>query len=127
MKLHLLEFIQNNPNWEKLLSEKPYSLSIKRDGEYILFMYSQVDSDFSNPIVQECRGITFHEKTWKCVSMRFKKFFNVQEVNASHIDWSTASVQEKLDGSLISLWYHNGWRISTNGTIDAKKASLQVS
>lgn len=126
MKLHLLEFIQNNPDWEKLLSEKPYSLSIKRDGEYILFMYSQIDSDFSNPIVQECRGITFHEETWKCVSMRFKKFFNVQEVNASQIDWSTASVQEKLDGSLVSLWYHNGWHISTNGTIDARKASLQM-
>ena len=126
MKLHLLDFIQNNPNWEKLLSEKPYSISIKRDGEYILFMYSQIDSDFSNPIVQECRGITFHEETWKCVSMRFKKFFNVQEVNASQIDWSTASVQEKLDGSLISLWHHNGWHISTNGTIDAKKASLQI-
>ena len=35
-----------------------------------------------------------------------------------------ASVQEKVDGSLIKFWYDNGWHISTNGTIDAFKANL---
>ena len=34
-------------------------------------------------------------------------------------------VQEKIDGSLIKLWFDNGsWHISTNGTIDAKEADL---
>lgn len=41
------------------------------------------------------------------------------------IDWSTARVQEKVDGSLIKVWHHDGaWHVSTNGTIDAKDATV---
>ncbi len=126
MKLKLLEFIKNNPDWEEKLSQKPYCLTIKRDNGYILFVYSQIDSDMSNPIVQEARGIIFWEEEMLPVCVPFFKFFNVQETNAAQIDWSTAEVQEKIDGSIIKLWYHNGWHVSTNGTIDANKAGLQL-
>lgn len=127
MKLKLLEFIKKNENWEALLSQNPYCLSIKRDSGYILFMYSQIDSDMSNPIVQEARGIIFWEETMLPVCIPFFKFFNVQETQAAEIDWSTAEVQEKLDGSIIKLWYHNyGWHVSTNGTINALNAELQT-
>src|SRR5690606_13664662 len=48
--------------------------------------------------------------------------------NAVDIDWSTARVLEKLDGSLAKLWYHNGgWHVSTNGTINAHNAELPMS
>lgn len=127
MKLKLLEFIKNNKNWEELLSQKPYCLSIKRDDGYILFMYNQIDSDMSNPIVQESRGIIFWEETMFPVCVPFFKFFNVQETQAAEIDWSTAEVQEKLDGSIIKLWYHKfGWNVSTNGTIHAINAELKM-
>jgi len=117
MTLKLVEFIENNSNWEELLSQKPYSLSIKRDGGYILFMYSQIDSDFGNPIVRECRGLISLEETLRPVCVPFFKFFNAQEGHASKIDWSTARVLEKLDGSIIKLWFFDGWHVSTNGTI----------
>ncbi len=125
MKLKLLEFIYNNPEWESILSEKPFSISIKRDGEYILFSYNMIDSDFSNPIVKECRGLILYEPTMTPVCVPFFKFFNVQEGHAAKIDWNTARVLEKIDGSIIKIWYHNyEWHISTNGTIDASKAEL---
>lgn len=122
---YLLEFIQNNPNdWEEKLSSDPYNLKISRDGPYVMFKYNQLSSDFSNPIVREARGIIFREDNWKCVRRAFDKFFNYGEPNAAEIDWTTAKVQTKIDGSLVSAWFDDEkWHYSTSGTIDAYKAS----
>lgn len=121
---YLLEFIQNHPNdWEGKLSSDPYNLKISRDGPYVMFKYNQLSSDFSNPIVREARGIIFREDNWKCVRRAFDKFFNYGEPNAVEIDWNTAKVQTKIDGSLISAWFDDEkWHYSTNGTIDVYKA-----
>lgn len=123
-KIALRDFILSHGNWEELLTIDPYNLKISRDGDYIMFKYNQLSSDFSILLVQEARGIIFREYNWECVCRGFDKFFNYSEPNACNIDWSTASVQEKVDGSLIKFWYDNGWHISTNGTIDAFKAEL---
>lgn len=121
---YLLEFIQDNPNdWEEKLSSDPYNLKISRDGPYVMFKYNQLSSDFSNPTVREARGIIFREDNWKCVRRAFDKFFNYGEPNAAEVDWNTAKVQTKIDGSLISAWFDDKkWHYSTNGTIDAYKA-----
>lgn len=62
MKLKLLDFIRNNDNWEEVLTKPPYSIKISRYKNYILFKYSQIESDFSLDIVRECRGIILNEK-----------------------------------------------------------------
>ncbi len=55
----------------------------------------------------------------------FHKFFNIHEQYAHKIHWDSAVVQEKIDGSLIKLYYYKGkWRWATNGTIDAHAAPL---
>lgn len=123
--LKLKEFIQNNTNWEEILSNFPYNLIIKRDFPYIMFKYNQLSSDFTIDLVREARGVIFREDTWKCVCHSFDKFGNYGESYCPEIDWSTASVQEKVDGSLIKFWYDDlSWHISTNGTIDAYKATI---
>lgn len=123
-KIELRDFILSHDNWEELLTAEPYHLKISRDGEYIMFKYNQVFSDFNIPLVQEARGIIFRESDWECVCHPFNKFGNYGESYCPKINWETASVQEKVDGSLIKFWYDHGWHISTNGTIDAFKANL---
>ena len=126
----LLDFLNNHKeNWEEKLSSYPYCLSITKDDPYVLFKYVPYTSDMGNKLVQEARGSIFtfnNEKNeWKCVCYPFNKFFNAAEPYAATalIDWDSARVQQKVDGSLIKFWYHNGeWHISTNGTIDAAKA-----
>lgn len=126
--LALLKFInQHKENWEELLTKDPYNLKINRDEGYILFKYNQLCSDFNLPEVQEARGIIFRESDWKCVCHPFNKFGNYGECYCPEIDWSTASVQEKVDGSLMKVWFDETWHISTNGTIDAFKAPLECS
>ena len=117
-------FMHEHPDWDTKLTQKPYCLQISYDGDYVLLKYNQIASDLSNPIVQQARGIIFNRYTLKPVCVPFFKFFNCQEPNAAEIDWSTAFVTEKVDGSLIKVWYDREWHISTNGTIDASKAEL---
>lgn len=118
-------FCYTHDNWEELLTAEPYNLKISEDGPYVIFKYNQLSSDFSNPIVREARGIIFRRDDWSHpVCWPFMKFFNAGEENAAELDWSTAFVTEKLDGSLQKVWWDDGWKISTNGTIDAYKAEL---
>lgn len=130
MKLKLTEFMKNNENWEQILRKAPYCLKIKRDDGYILLRYDQTASDFSEEMVREARGIIVREDTLEVVCFPFVKFFNVDEPYADEIDWSTAQVQEKMDGSLIKVWCDKDkygiptWHISTNSMIDAFGAKI---
>ena len=128
-KLNIQLFIEQHSDWEKLLSEKPYCITISRDVMFghrlIMFKYSQIDSDFNVELVRECRGIILDEDTLEVICHPFNKFFNYEEPHAADIDWKSCYVTEKLDGSLIKLSQIGDnilW--STNGTIDAYKAPL---
>ena len=123
--LKIRNFILSHDNWEELLQLPPYNLIISRDEDYIMFKYSQIDSDFNEPIVREARGIIFKEKDWTCVCHAFNKFGNYGELYVEELDWNNATVLEKIDGSLIKFFYDGKWRISTNGIIDAFKAELE--
>lgn len=127
MKLEIIEFMNSHTDWEELLAEPPYCIKTKRDGEYILLEYNHLASDFNLSIVRECRGIiiTYRDGAYKAVAVPFFKFGNAGEAYVPEIDWQSAVVYEKIDGSLMKMWYDRGeWHLSTNGTIDAFKAPL---
>lgn len=122
--LNLQTFIRENENWRELISEKPYCIKVTEKEDLVCFKYSQIDSDFNEPLVRECRGIILEKDTWNVVAYAFNKFFNFGESYADEIDWASARVLEKVDGSLIKIYYYNGWRVGTNSTIDADDAKL---
>ena len=124
--LKIQEFIKAHDNWRELLSTDPYNLKISEDDGFVLFKYNQISSDFSQEICKEARGLILDSQDDFCVvRYAFKKFFNVDEGFAAHIDWNTAVATEKIDGSIMSVWHARGkWHLSTNNTIDAFKAEL---
>lgn len=83
--------------------------------------YSQIESPMGETVVQQCRGIVLDESAeWAAVCVPYFKFFNHGEGHAASIDWSTATVYEKLDGTLCCLYfYEDEWHVSTTGTPDA--------
>lgn len=124
MSLHLIDFIKKNSNWHKTLQEKPFCINIKENNDYYLFKYNQIESDFHNEIVRECRGIILRKRDFSIACFKFKKFGNYGESYSDKINFSTARVQQKIDGSLIGLFYDLGqWRLCTNGMIDAFEAN----
>lgn len=120
---NLLKFIKNNKNWKELIQKDPYNIIIKENSNYTLLKYNQLSSDFKSPIVRACRGIILDQYN-TVVCFPFYKFFNYGEDNADVIDWESAKVQEKIDGSLIKIWFDKFWHVSTNGSINAYEASL---
>lgn len=123
---YLCRFLSEHPEqWEALLW-KQYGIKSKREGPYAIFNYGHA-SDFSDPIVQEARGIILDTETLEVVCWPFRKFGNHNESYADSIDWSHARVLEKVDGSIIKLWYDRrkpGWQFSTNATIRAESAAV---
>ena len=129
--LKVLEFIQAHRNdWEELLSQEPYFLKVSRDNVFnhrlVMLKYNQLDSDFHEEMVRESRGLIFDEDSLEVVSVPFFKFGNYGESYAPNIDWESAIITEKRDGSLMKVSYiGDDVLISTNGCIDAFKAPLQ--
>ena len=122
--MKIVEFINNNKNWRELLSSEPYHLTINDDGGFTILKYSQIDSDFTNELVRECRGLIL-DSNFAPVCVPFYKFGNYGEPYAAEIDWESAIVEEKIDGSLIKLWNYDGnWIVSTNSSIFAHKAGV---
>ena len=112
-----------------MLSSEPYCISISRDDifgrQLVMFKYDQTRSDLSIPLVQECRGLILDAVSLEVVSYPFNKFFNYGEPLAVDVDWKSAYVTQKLDGSIIKVVNLDGnFLISTNGMIDAFKCSL---
>lgn len=124
--LKIQEFIFTHENWRELLSTAPYNLKISEDDGFVLFKYNQISSDFSQEICKEARGLILDSTdNFRVVRMAFRKFFNIDENYAAHIDWDTAVASEKIDGSIMSVWYaRDKWHLSTNATIDAFKAPI---
>lgn len=127
--LKVLEFIKAHKNWEELLSQAPYFIKISRDEMFnrnlLMLKYNQLDSDFNEEIVRECRGLILDEDSLEPVSVPFFKFGNYGESYCSEIDWESAVILEKRDGSLVKVVkLGEDYLISTNGCIDAFKAMM---
>ena len=120
----LCHFIDTHPeDWEEVL-KKEYGIRIKKDGDYAIFNYI-IECNFYDPIVQEARGIVIDYVKREVVCWPFRKFGNHSEGYADKIDWENARVLEKVDGSIIKLWYDakkGDWQFSTNGMIRAEEA-----
>lgn len=127
----LLEFINSNKNWREILQNEPYNLNITSDSFHTIIKYKKLQFDFSNPIVKEARGCIVYNTGYgyKYCCRPFDKFGNYGEdyADTDKVNWSECSVREKVDGSLIKIWYSpicDCWVMSTNGTINAKEAFL---
>lgn len=122
MNLHIQRYLRNGGSIEGLKEQWGITAtpSVKYP-ELVLFKYNQIESPMAAPIVQECRGIILNSKdNWAVVCRSFDKFFNIEEPLAAPIDWENCRVQEKLDGSLMQMyWYNDQWNVATSGNPDA--------
>jgi hypothetical protein len=102
-----------------------FQLKTREYEHKVLLKYDQLVSPtlMANIEVQECRGLILEKGTWNVMSLAFTKFFNSEEGNAAKIDWDTAHVLEKLDGTMIQVywdWHANKWFAATTGTAEGE-------
>lgn len=121
-EFHIQRYLRGGGDIDALVTL--YGITAKRHPEFpslVLFKYNQISSPMHEPIVQDCRGIILDEAAgWAVAAMAFRKFMNAGDPLAAPIDWPTARVQEKVDGSMFLLAHYGGrWRVSTTGSPDA--------
>lgn len=122
MELAIQKYIRTY-GLEKAIKE--FNLKTRDYGHKILLKYDQLSSPtiMANKEAQECRGLILEKNTWRVMCLGFTKFFNSEEGNAHKIDWETAIVLEKLDGTMIQVYYDDHdmtWYAGTTGTANGE-------
>lgn len=123
----LLDLVNNSEKKEftyvdQKLDDKTYRIFTYRLASWSTFQ--------DNPVALECRGIMYDisdEDDVILVCRPQQKFFNVSEGSVEHNPHDLFYVYEKLDGSLISTFIHNGeLRLKTKGSIKSKQCQMAM-
>lgn len=120
----VLDLIENNKNWESVCELK--NIRIKRDGNIAMFNHDP-GADFSDPLVCESTGIIIDVEKKRVVCQPFEEILDFFDKDAPDIDWSTARIQEKVDGCLIKYWYNayrDSWQFSTRDYINVEDVDV---
>lgn len=100
-------------------------IKVTYNEKYNLYVlnYSQINSPKTHPIVTECRSLVLSideaKSSFYVVSRSFDRFLNLGENgNEKKIDITKMKAYEKLDGSLVGLFFHKGeWLYRTKSMI----------
>lgn len=90
----------------------------------VVLNYDQIESPKTDPIVMECRGLIL-DYHGNILARPFDRFFNLGEApeTQAKLNMLEAVAYEKVDGSLIKIWYNPKtavWNIATRGTAFAE-------
>ena len=119
--LKVQEYLRSGKTLDELKAEFAIGFRINEKLNVACLNYSMIESPMGEEIVQECRSLILDLTTWDVRGWAFKKFFNYGEGHCpSDFNWDNFDTYEKLDGSLITLWYHEefGWQVATRSIPD---------
>ena len=104
---------------------KEFKIDIRRHSNYpnLIQLHYTIFSDFDQIIPCECRGLILDQNdNWKIISFPYAKFFDYADKHCNFkIDWESAIITEKIDGSIATLYfYDNKWNVSSSSIPDGK-------
>jgi RNA ligase len=110
------QLMEAHPAWLENLQATTF-IHATVDGDLVSLKYNQIESPMHEPIVRQCRGMVVDMAARRVLAWPYDKFWNMGEPLADAIDWSTAIVQEKLDGSLMILYRaaDGAWAVASSG------------
>ena len=107
-----------------------FGVDVKIEKDTYLMKYDMIMAKWTEPLVRECRGTILRKGvTWEICARPFDKFWNQGEghsgihTNELFRQWikeKSPYLQQKCDGTCISLWFdkpRKRWNASTLGTI----------
>lgn len=107
-----LEYV-NEYGLDKL--QEDYGIKVAQNEAYpdlYCLNYDQISSPKLEPIVQECRSLVLRKHAdggYSVDSRSFDRFFNYGEIEGVDHDITKLVAHEKVDGSLVGVWYSEGY------------------
>lgn len=101
----------------------------KTDGNHIILDYDEIKCNWNNPYAWACRGLVLCAHTYEVLGCGLRKFFNAGQGHADPIDWRTAKILTKEDGSLVNRWFSphtNQFEITTRFQLPGEMAINKV-
>jgi len=93
------------------------NIKVSRKDDMYLYNYNdkhKVPKD--HPVLVKCRGLVIREDG-EVLCYPFDRFFNYFEKECKELDWNSAEILSKEDGSLVNcFWKDNHWEITTRGS-----------
>jgi hypothetical protein len=83
-----------------------HGIHAKTDGSLIILDYNQIEVKWTEPYGWVCRGLVLDADTLEVVAFGLAKFFNYGEGYADSLDFTTARIMEKLDGSMVNRFFN---------------------
>lgn len=97
-----------------------YAIKVNQWEDLYVLNYCQIDSPKTHDITKECRSlvVTQQNDKWVVVSRSFDRFFNYGEAGTEQYKIEDLIAYEKLDGSLIGLFFwKDQWLFRTRSMI----------
>lgn len=121
MILHAQNYLKSGKSLDDLKKDHGVNYNI-RNGKVSL-SYDMLNAVNADPVSQQCRGLILRESTWDVVAVPMFRFFNLeQKTDAVNIDWASAQFEEKMDGTLIIVYFdtvQNRWYVATRSVPEA--------
>lgn len=100
-------FLREGTLEERLAQFKEnHGIRSKTDGNLLILDYDQIRVKWSEPYGYVCRGLILDASTLDVVAFGLPKFFNFGESYADELNWQSAMVYEKLDGSMVQRFFN---------------------
>lgn len=119
--LHVQTYLRSGKSLEDLKNDHGINYHVQ-NGK-ISLSYNQILVRDADELSQQCRGLILRDQTFDVVAVPMFRFFNIEQTTiAAEIDWNTASIEEKLDGTLVIVYYDhvaNRWFTATRSRPEA--------
>lgn len=119
-RLLVRDFLLEGGSPEQLLAS--HGVKARAYNGKVSFVYDQLAARNDDPLACQCRGLVLREGTWEILARPFDRFFNLGQGEAATIDWATARFEEKLDGTLLIVYWDSipgRWLCATRSMCEA--------
>lgn len=121
MELLVQKYLRSGKTLEELREDHGIKSHITNDK--VCLNYHQLESKEGDALAQQCRGLVLRLNSWDVVACPMFRFFNLEQKGlASEVDWSSACYEEKMDGTMVYVYYDqniNRWLCGTRSRCEA--------
>jgi hypothetical protein len=120
-ELQIQKFLRSGKTLEDLYQRYEIQSTLSPNKDLAVFNY-RILAPMDMEIVQESRALVLDTKNWDVISKAPNAFFAYEESFAkdtlAKFDWASAKAMTKLDGALVTLFYHQKeWHLCTRYSV----------